>query len=67
MEAHAGHGHLRRLGRGIECGKDQIQTPRVLRLHLASVPALKERREALVLERLDHDAECNLIGAAHAT
>jgi hypothetical protein len=56
MEPHSGHRHLRRLGRGIEGGKDQVQAFRVLRLHLASIPCLEERRKALMPESLDHDA-----------
>ena len=54
MKPHSGHRHLRRLGRGIEGGKDQIQAFRVLRLHLASTPCLEQRRESLVPETPDH-------------
>src|SRR5208283_957582 len=41
MKPHSGHRHLRRLGRGIEGGKYQVQAFRVLRLHLASTPCLE--------------------------
>ena len=54
MKPHSWHRHLRRLGRGIEGRKDQIQAFRMLRLHLASTPCLEERRESLVPETLDH-------------
>ena len=54
MKPHSGHRHMRRLGRGIEGGKDQIQAFRVLRLHLASTPRSEEGRESLVPETLDH-------------
>ncbi len=62
MKPHSGHRHLRRLGRGIEGSKDQIQASRVLRLHLAGTSRLEESRESLVPETLDHRNECNLRG-----
>ena len=40
--------------RSIERRQDQIQTLRVLRLHLPSVTLLKQLRQALVLEALSH-------------
>src|SRR5213082_599021 len=48
MEPHPRHVHLSRMRRSIERGQDQLQTLRMLRLHLAGVPCLEQRRKRLV-------------------
>src|SRR4030088_2290619 len=50
MEPHPRHVHLSRMRRSIERGQDQLQTLRMLRLYLAGVSCLEQRRKRLVPE-----------------